>query len=75
MPKKLYKTKKDSVDLLSKRSWFDFFSKLDMFGVKVALTYKGKHSFSTMPGIVISIILLALIGSFAFYQFYQLIFR
>ena len=53
---------------------FDFFSRLDMFGVKVTLTYKGKTSYSTVPGIITSIILLALICSFAAYQFYQMIF-
>jgi len=44
-----------------------------MFGVNVTLSYKGKQSYSTIPGIVASLILLAIIGSFATYEFYQLI--
>jgi hypothetical protein len=45
-----------------------------MFGVNVTLTYKGKPSYSTVPGIILSFICLAVICSFGAYQFYQMIF-
>ena len=54
---------------------FKFCSLFDMFGVKVGLTYKGQHSYSTTPGIITSLLLLILISIFAFYQFYQMVFR
>lgn len=60
--------------IFSSKSIFNFFSNIDMFGVNVTLTYKGKSSYSTVPGIIISVLLLTLIGSFAVYQFYQMIF-
>jgi hypothetical protein len=44
-----------------------------MFGVNVTLSYKGKQSYSTIPGIIASMIVLLIIGSFASYEFYQLI--
>jgi hypothetical protein len=53
---------------------FDLFSKIDMFGVNVTLTYKGKQSYSTVPGIILSVICLSVICSFGAYQTYQMIF-
>jgi hypothetical protein len=54
---------------------FDFFSNFDLFGETVSLTFKGKETYTTLPGIFMSSLLLLLIGSFAAYQFYQMIFR
>jgi len=54
---------------------FEFFSGIDQFSESVSLTFKGKDSFSTIPGILMSILLLLLIGSYALYEFYQMIFR
>ena len=70
--KPLQKKKADRSSF-SKNGLFNFFSKFDMFGVNVTLSYKGKQSYSTVPGIVASVIVLAIIGSFATYEFYQLI--
>ena len=44
---------------------YNFMSGFDMFAEKVQLTYDGKDSFSTMPGIFVSVILLAIIMAFA----------
>jgi hypothetical protein len=54
---------------------FNFMSGMDMFAEKVQLTYNGKDSFSTLPGIFVSVILLSVIVAFAVYQFYQMVFR
>ena len=68
------KKKKIDHSGFSSNGLFNFFSNFDMFGVNVTLSYKGKQSYSTVPGIVASLIVLAIIGSFASYEFYQLIF-
>ena len=67
------KKKKIDHSGFSSNGLFNFFSNFDMFGVNVTLSYKGKQSYSTVPGIVASLIVLAIIGSFASYEFYQLI--
>ncbi len=66
--------KKVESSRFSSKSIFNLFSKIDMFGVAVTLTYKGRSSHSTVPGIIASILVFALIGSFAVYQFYLMIF-
>ncbi len=47
------------------KKFYNFMSGFDMFAEKVQLTYDGKDSFSTMPGIFVSVILLAIIMAFA----------
>jgi hypothetical protein len=46
-----------------------------MFGETVKLTYKGKESFSTTMGSVLSMIILFMLASFAGYKLFILVTR
>ena len=49
---------------------FNFFSGFDMFAEKVQLTYNGQDSFSTISGILVSVLLLGVIIAYGANQFY-----
>jgi hypothetical protein len=53
----------------------DTIGEFDLFGQEVKLTYKGKESFSTLPGSIISILILITIVGFASYRMYVLVNR
>ena len=50
-------------------------SSFDMFGESVKLTYKGKETFTTTMGSLLSVVILLMLLSFAGYRFFILITR
>ena len=47
----------------------------DIFGESVKLTYKGKENFTTMPGSILSVIILITLLAFSTYRIFILVYR
>ncbi|TNV83870.1 hypothetical protein FGO68_gene6300 [Halteria grandinella] len=45
---------------------------LDLYGQEVKLTYKGKESFATMPGTIVSIVIIAILLAFSAFKLFIL---
>ena len=48
---------------------------LDIFGEKINLTYKGRGTFTTLPGALVSVLILITILAFTVYRFYVMVNR
>jgi hypothetical protein len=48
---------------------------MDMFGEKINLTYKGRDKFTTLPGSVISLIIIVIVLAITGFKFIDLIYR
>ena len=44
------------------------FKEIDLYGEKVSLTYKGEQTFKTMPGAIVSVIVILVILAFSIYR-------
>jgi len=44
------------------------FKEVDLYGEQVSLTYKGEQSFKTMPGAIVSVIVIIVILAFSIYR-------
>jgi hypothetical protein len=53
-------------------SFRDALGEFDLYGQEVKLTYKGKESYSTMPGLLVSLFIILVLLSFAGFKLYIL---
>ena len=53
----------------------DGISSFDMFGESVKLTYKGKETFTTTYGSILSMLILLMLASFSAYKLFILVTR
>jgi hypothetical protein len=51
------------------------FKEVDLYGEKVSLTYKGEQSFKTMPGAIVSVIVILVILAFSIYRCFAFVNR
>ena len=51
------------------------FKELDMYGEKMSLTYKGEPSFKTLPGAIVSLLVMIVMCALSAYKLNNFIFK